>query len=168
MHCPTSSCLSVRLSPVDTLDVITLKWLFSVTMVRRRHMHSLECCRYIKVQKIPVPRELLSIITISSSTISVIYSLLRIKTQTNFYFEHCRWLNSKNFRRARKPQRKKRQMNWMLYSDLFRPCLKVSEKTDSSWMLYSDRFRPCLKVSEQTGTSWMLYSNSLKLMSKGE
>ena len=35
------------LSPVDTLDVITLKWLFSVTMVRRRHMHSLECCRYI-------------------------------------------------------------------------------------------------------------------------
>ena len=47
MHCPTSSCPS--LSPVDTLDVITLKWLFSVTMVRRRHMHSLECCRYIYV-----------------------------------------------------------------------------------------------------------------------
>ena len=36
------------LSPVGTLDVITLKWLFSVTMVRRRHMHSLECCRYIE------------------------------------------------------------------------------------------------------------------------
>ena len=35
------------LSPVDTLDVITLKWLFSVAMLRRRHMHSLECCRYI-------------------------------------------------------------------------------------------------------------------------
>ena len=39
------------LSPVDTLDVITLKWLLSVTMVRRRHMHSLECCRYINYKK---------------------------------------------------------------------------------------------------------------------
>ena len=41
--------LNCYVGPLDTLDVITLKWLFNVTMVRRRHMHSLECCRYIFV-----------------------------------------------------------------------------------------------------------------------